>query len=78
MRANDLSRFSFKFVGSGHYMVTYSTKRGDYYKALVTEMTIIDATKNAKWVRAIDINRLRSIVVQKGVHYHVDGTRFYD
>lgn len=75
-RANDLTGFSFKFVGSGHYMVTYETERGDYYKALVTDMTIIDATKNAEWAKLSDIKHLRSMVIRNGSHYHKDGTRF--
>ena len=50
MRANDLSKFTFEFGrwGYGHYLVTYTTNRGDYYKALVTDMSLIDATKNAE------------------------------
>lgn len=78
MKANDLSKFSFNFVGSGHYMVTYSTERGDYYKALITYMPIIDATKNAEWAKLCDIKELRSMVVRNGSHYHKDGTRFED
>ena len=48
VRANDLSNFTFQFAGYGHYKVTYKTPmRGDYWIALVTDMTAIDATKNA-------------------------------
>ncbi|RRC99064.1 hypothetical protein [Prevotella sp. OH937_COT-195] len=43
-RANDLSGFDFRFAGSGHYRVTYTTPtRGDYWVALITDMTLIDA-----------------------------------
>lgn len=76
MRANDLSKFTFYFRGYGHYLVTYTTERGDYYKALVTDMTLIDATKNAEHAKIRDIKALRSFVVRFGAHYHKDGTHF--
>lgn len=76
MRANDLSKFTFSFRGYGHYLVTYTTDRGDYYKALVTDMPLIDATKNAEHAKICDIKALHSVVVRFGAHYHKDGTRF--
>ena len=76
MRANDLSKFTFSFRGSGHYIVTYTTDRGDYYKALVTDMTLIDATKNAEYAKLRDIKALHSMIVRFGAHYHKDNTRF--
>ena len=76
MRANDLSKFTFYFRGYGHYLVTYTTDRGDYYKALVTDMPLIDATKNAEHAKICDIKALRSVVGRFGAHYHKDGTRF--
>lgn len=76
MRANDLSKFTFYFRGYGHYLVTYTTDRGDYYKALVTDMTLIDATKNAEHAKIQDIKALRSMIVRFGAHYHKDGTHF--
>ena len=76
MRANDLSKFTFYFRGYGHYLVTYTTDRGDYYKALVTDMPLIDATKNAEHAKICDIKALCSVVVRFGAHYHKDGTRF--
>ena len=76
MRANDLSKFTFYFRGYGAYLVTYTTERGDYYKALVTDMPLIDATKNAEHAKICDIKALRSVVVRFGAHYHKDWTRF--
>ena len=76
MRANDLSKFTFYFRGYGAYLVTYTTDRGDYYKALVNDMPLIDATKNAEHAKICDIKALRSVVVRLGAHYHKDGTRF--
>lgn len=78
MRANDLSRFSFEFCTWGHYLVTYRTDRGDFYKALVTDMPLIDATKNAEWARLCDIKELRSMIIRNGTHFHKNGTRFED
>ena len=78
MKANDLSKFTFKFLSWGRYRVIYSTERGDYYKALVTDMTLIDATKNADYAKLSDIKELRSMVVRNGIHFHKDGTRFED
>lgn len=76
MKANDLSQFRFIFVGAGHYKVTYTTNRGDYYVALITDMPIIDRTKNAEWARLCDIKQLASICKRIGSHYHSDGRVF--
>ena len=76
MRANDLSKFTFYFRGYGAYLVTYTTDRGDYYKAVVTDMPLIDATKNAEHAKIQDIKALHSMIVRFGAHYHKDGTRF--
>lgn len=76
IKANDLHNFEFKFVGSGHYMVTYQTDiRGDYWSCLVTDMAMIDLTKNAEYAKSIDINRLRSYVCRNGSHYSYGGKR---
>lgn len=76
MKPNDLSCFSFKFAGAGHYWVTYTTPwRGDYWKALITDMTIIDATKNAEWAKGVDIEHLRNVVKRKGSRYSKYGKR---
>lgn len=76
MKANDLSNFSFLLVGSGHYRVTYTTWRGDFWRALITDMTIIDATKNAEWAKVADIKHLRYLCKLKGTHYHANGQPF--
>lgn len=40
--------FEFRFAGYGVYVVTYSTPtRGDYWRARITDMSLIDETKNA-------------------------------
>lgn len=76
MKPNDLSCFSFRFVGAGHYKVTYTTPyRGDYWVALITDMTLIDATKNAEYAKGIDIQHLRDVVKRLGAHYSKFGKR---
>lgn len=75
MKANDLSQFTFKLVGYGHYRVTYVTKRDDYYVAVVTDMPLIDATKNAEYAKLVDIKRLRDLVKRTGTHYRYNGER---
>lgn len=76
MKANDLSRFIFNLAGYGHYRVTYITGRGDYWRALIDDMTSIDATKNAEWAKVADIEHLRDICKRKGTHYHANGQPF--
>lgn len=76
MKPNDLSCFAFRFVGAGHYKVTYTTPcRGDFWTALITDMTLIDATKNAEYAKGIDIQRLRDVVKRNGSHYSKSGKR---
>lgn len=76
MKANDLSKFSFAFAGYGHYKVTYTTGRGDYWRALITDMMIIDRTKNAEWAKVDDIKQLRNLCKRNGTHYHPNGVAF--
>lgn len=76
MKANDLSGFSFQFAGNGHYRVSYTTpQRGDYWVAVINDMTIIDATKNAEWAKRRDIEHLRDLVKFKGIHYSNTGKK---
>lgn len=76
MKANDLSNFTFERKGSGCYRVHYFTpQRGDYWVALVNDMTIIDATLNAEWAKVADIKHLRDVVKRDGTHYSSDGVR---
>lgn len=76
MKANDLSKFSFAFAGYGHYKVTYTTGRGDYWRALITDMMIIDRTKNSEWAKVDDIKHLRNLCKRNGTHYHPNGVAF--
>ena len=76
MKANDLSKFSFTFAGYGHYKVTYTTGRGDYWLALINDMMSIDRTKNAEWAKVDDIKHLRNLCKSNGTHYHSNGVAF--
>ena len=69
----DLSQFSFSFTGYGHYKVTYTTKRGDYYKATITDMETIDNTKNSDNPKQKDIKIVRDMIKRTGTHYSKNG-----
>lgn len=58
-----LSDFNFKFTGHGHYLVTYtSPKTGKQWSRTITDMTIIDATKNEDTPKHKDLEQLKRIV----------------
>lgn len=58
-----LSDFRFVFAGYGHYKVTYtSPKTGKTHTAITSDMTLIDATKNADEPKQSDLNHLKRIV----------------
>lgn len=74
--SDDLHNFSFRFRASGAYEVTYTTDiRGDFWKARIEDMTLIDATKKANVARVKDIQALYNAVKRNGTHYRYDGTR---
>lgn len=76
MKANDLHNFSFRRVASGCYHVTYTTEfRGDCWEADINDMALIDATLNAEYAKAADIDWLRKVVRRKGSHYSRDGKK---
>lgn len=76
MIPNDLSAFTFKQTGHGHYKVIYTTPiRRDYWVATIDDMTLIDATKNAEYPKAVSIMALRSAIKCKGTHYSKRGKR---
>jgi len=42
-----MENLTFKFLSAGHYLVIYTTPvRGLEYHKTITDMTLIDATKN--------------------------------
>lgn len=73
-----MSCFRFKFVSSGHYEVTYETPvRGDYWKCLVTDMTLIDATKGEEYPKLDAVLSLKKYVRNHGKHYSKHNLRIF-
>lgn len=57
-----LSDFSFQFSGHGHYIVTYTsplTRKS--WKSTTSNMPLIDATKNAEYVKKVDMEELKRV-----------------
>lgn len=58
-----ISDFSFRFSGYGHYKVTYkSPVTGREWSKTVSDMPLIDATKNAEQPKIKDLDALKRIV----------------
>lgn len=63
MKKPEIIDFSFKFAGYGHYKVTYtSPKTGKQWSKLITDMGIIDATKNKEYPKRKDLDLLKRMV----------------
>jgi hypothetical protein len=61
-----LCHFTFVFVGSGQYRVTYtSPNTGKSLAATITDMTLIDKTKNAECPKRTDLERLKKAIKEK-------------
>ena len=59
----DIRDFTFEFKGAGHYKVTYtSPKTGKQWSKTITDMTIIDDTKNCENPKKKDLNHLKRMV----------------
>jgi len=57
------SDFQFTFSGFGRYIVTYtSPKTNKKWSRIITDMSIIDATKNEEYPRLKDLNELKLII----------------
>jgi len=57
-----LSDFDFNFKGYGMYEVTYTSPlTGKQWSARITDMTLIDATKNAESPKIKDLEVLKKI-----------------
>ena len=58
----ELSEFTFKFSGYGHYKITHkSPKTGKESVCVTSNMTLIDATKNSENPKQKDLNQLKRI-----------------
>jgi hypothetical protein len=57
-----LSDFNFKFSGYGHYKVTYTSPvTGKSWNATISDMGLIDLTKNSDQPTKVALNQLKSI-----------------
>ena len=75
-KSNDLHNFTFRFSGKGAYTVVYRTDiRGDYWRAYITDMGIIDAILHSDYVRSADLERLYYLVKLHGCHYDLFGNQ---
>jgi hypothetical protein len=58
-----LSDFTFKFSGYGHYKVSYSSPNtGKEWSNTINDMTLIDKTKNQDCPKIKDLNILKKFV----------------
>lgn len=59
----NITDFAFSLAGYGHYKVTYtSPKTGKQWNKLITDMHIIDATKNTENPKHKDLELLKQVV----------------
>jgi hypothetical protein len=57
-----ISDFSFRLFGYGRYKVTYtSPTTGKTWTAVTTDMSLIDATKNAREPKKSDLEALKRV-----------------
>lgn len=55
-----LSDFNFQLSGYGHYRVTYTSPvTGKQWSTVISDMTLIDTTKNADDPKTKDLNALK-------------------
>lgn len=74
MKKISLVSFDFRFAGYGQYIVTYTTStRGDYWRARINDMSLIDDMKNAEEPTTAALYRLRDAVKYYGAHYRRNG-----
>lgn len=55
--------FDFTLVGYGRYKITYTNPSGREYTATITDMTVIDATKNSDSPKVKDLKALRTLCI---------------
>lgn len=55
--------FDFVLVGYGRYKVTYTSESGESYTAVITDMTVIDATKNSDSPKVKDLKALKTLCI---------------
>lgn len=64
--------FDFRSLRYGYYLVTYtSPATGKQWTTAVTDMTLIDATKNADEPKVRDLEYLKSVCKSQGIMRNV-------
>jgi hypothetical protein len=59
----NITDFNFEFSGYGHYKVTYtSPKTGKEWRKTITNMELIDATKNEDYPKLKNLIELKSTI----------------
>lgn len=70
------SDFDFTFKGRGAYEITYTTpRRGDYWRAYITDMELVDDTLHEEEPTQAAWKRLRAKVKCSGTRYSKYGER---
>ena len=55
--------FGFSLVGYGRYIVEYKSESEEVYTAIVTDMELIDATKNSDSPKVKDLKALKTLCI---------------
>lgn len=53
--------FSFQVAGHGHYKVTYTSNSGKSFTRTISDMQLIDVTKNSDSPKLKDLNELKRV-----------------
>jgi hypothetical protein len=60
----EITDFKFTFSGYGHYKVTYTNpKTGKSFSKTISDMHLIDATKNADTPKKRDLKALKDLIL---------------
>lgn len=64
-------RWQFKVYRNmfGYYACTYTTRRGDYYKAWITNEELINRFNDIASCKTSDLNKLAEEIRARGCHY---------
>ena len=71
----------FQFTKSSHhgwYFITYTTNKGDYWKASINDMDLINNVKNSDNPTRTSYNKLIKAIKEKGTHYRKNGEPIFD
>lgn len=67
-RKTSIYDFRFNFAGYGHYRVTYTSPvTGKEWSCVVSDMPLIDATKNCEEPKQKDLDWLKKVVKNNSI-----------